>query len=90
MDGRVSALWPGSTLHVSVHLLSASRHPLKLYLLALPQFIEMMKHPRFEDFDYTYLNENSPFAFMGNGLTLNDVDPQADKAPYLDDAMIDI
>ena len=44
----------------------------------------MLQHPRFEDFDYTYLNSAAPWAFMGNGYTLADVDPDADKAPYLD------
>lgn len=52
--------------------------------------MEMLKRPRFEDYDYTYLKADSPWAFMGNGFTLNDVDPQADKAPYLDGATIPV
>lgn len=52
--------------------------------------MEVLQNPRFEDFDYTYLKENSPWAFMGNGYTLNDVDPLADKAGYLDNAHIEV
>ena len=54
------------------------------------QFMQMLKHPRWEDYDYSYLHAASPFAYMGNGYTLSDVDPNADKAPYLDTAGIPV
>jgi len=49
--GRVSALWPGSSLHA----------------------MEALSHPRWEDFEYTYVNAN-PFGWMGNGWTQNELD----------------
>ena len=52
--------------------------------------MQMLKHPRYEDYDYSYLNSSSPFAYMGNGYTLSDVDPLADKAPYLETAGIPV
>ncbi|ORY90734.1 hypothetical protein BCR35DRAFT_323518 [Leucosporidium creatinivorum] len=51
-------------------------------------FMALLKNPRFEDYTYTYLNDQSPFAFLGNGYTLADVDPEADKASYLHGAGI--
>lgn len=50
--------------------------------------MELLKHPRFEDYSYTYLNGGNPFAFLGDGTTLADMDPEADKAPYLHSAGI--
>lgn len=29
-----------------------------------------MKRPRFEHFDITYKDQDNPFAFLGNGLTI--------------------
>lgn len=52
--------------------------------------MQVLEHPRWEDFTYTYLNPSAPFAYLGNGFTLQDVDPTADKAAYLDDAFIDV
>ena len=43
-NGRVSALWPGSSLHA----------------------IEALKSPRWEDFEYTYVDGNE-FGWFGNG-----------------------
>jgi len=36
-------------------------------------FLEIMKSPRFEDFDMEYLDENR-FAFLGNGFEIREVD----------------
>lgn len=33
--------------------------------------MEALAHPRWEDFDYTYVNEN-PFGWFGNGWTENE------------------
>jgi hypothetical protein len=47
-----------------------------------------LKTPRFEDYDYTYLS-HLQFAYLGNGLTDKDLDPEADKASYLDERIIE-
>lgn len=52
------------------------------------QFMEILKNPRYEDYDYTYLNSRNPFTFLGNGFVLADITPGADTAPYLDTAFV--
>lgn len=52
--------------------------------------MKILENPRFEDYEYTYLERNNPFSFFGNGYTENDVNPDADKAPYLNNAYIDV
>lgn len=59
-DGRISALWPGSSLHA----------------------IKSLEEPRWEDFEYTYVNNNT-MGWLGDGSTEADHDPCADKAYYL-------
>ncbi|KAK5746397.1 hypothetical protein LTR17_000777 [Elasticomyces elasticus] len=59
-DGRVTALWPGSSLHA----------------------IKAMKHPRWEDFEYTYADEDE-LGWLGDGSTEADWDPKLDKSYYL-------
>jgi cation diffusion facilitator CzcD-associated flavoprotein CzcO len=65
VNGRVSALWPGSSLHA----------------------MEVFSHPRWEDFDYTYVNSN-PFGWFGNGWTENEVNKEV-NVDYLNDENID-
>ncbi|KAH0837434.1 putative sterigmatocystin biosynthesis monooxygenase stcW [Fonsecaea pedrosoi] len=53
-------------------------------------YLRAVEHPRYEDWDYTYLYDNR-WSFLGNGLAPDDVDPQADLAFYVrqfDDAPI--
>jgi hypothetical protein len=50
--------------------------------------MEILKNPRYEDYEYTYLHAKNPFAFLGNGFTLADITPGSDTAPYLDTAFI--
>ncbi|KAJ5742479.1 uncharacterized protein N7511_011498 [Penicillium nucicola] len=45
-DGRISALWPGSSLHA----------------------MEALTHPRWEDYDYQYLDNNT-VSWLGDGWT---------------------
>lgn len=66
-QGRVAALWPGSSLHC----------------------IEALKTPRFEDFDYTYV-DNDEFGWFGNGFSEKDLDQDADKSYYITPNMIDV
>jgi hypothetical protein len=61
--GRVSALWPGSSLHA----------------------IKALEKPRWEDFDYEYVDGN-PFGWFGNGWSEADADEKMDRAYYLDGA----
>lgn len=49
-----------------------------------------LRHPRWEDFDYTYLDEleDNPMAWLGNGYTIADYNGST-RTAYLDTAMID-
>jgi cation diffusion facilitator CzcD-associated flavoprotein CzcO len=58
--GRVSALWPGSSLHA----------------------IQAMRHPRWEDWEYTYVDGNS-WGWFGDGFSAMDSDPALDRTFYL-------
>ncbi|KZT25644.1 putative flavin-binding monooxygenase [Neolentinus lepideus HHB14362 ss-1] len=56
-DGRITGLWPGSTLH---HL-------------------RVLEQPRYEDYDYTYLDGSvddraSLLRWLGNGMTVAEVE----------------
>ncbi|KAJ5166262.1 uncharacterized protein N7482_005043 [Penicillium canariense] len=64
-DGRIVALWPGSSLHA----------------------MKVFANPRWEDFDYQYVNDN-PTGWFGDGWTENE---KLDKinVDYLDDDQID-
>ncbi|KAG6812856.1 hypothetical protein H0H92_015954 [Tricholoma furcatifolium] len=61
--GRVSALWPGSTLHAA----------------------RALEHPRWEDYNYEVLDGpvKNRFYWLGDGQTVDDKDPNGDKAWYL-------
>ena len=66
-NGRVSALWPGSSLHA----------------------IRALERPRWEDFEYTYVDGNA-FGWIGDGWSELDKRDELDKTWYLDDQkMID-
>lgn len=49
-----------------------------------------LQHPRWEDFDYTYLDEleGNPMSWLGNGYTVADYDGSS-RTAYLDPTMID-
>lgn len=92
--GRVNAVWPGSSLHYSkpcsrcyqLHPLHLSAEKSSRGLTLLPP-VEALQSPRWEDFEYAYLNKN-PFAYMGMGRTMEDITENADFSPYLNsDAM---
>lgn len=57
--------------------------------VSAPQFMEILKNPRYEDYEYTYLSSQNPYAYLGNGFTLADITPGSDTAPYLDTAYIE-
>ncbi|KAF4447086.1 hypothetical protein FALBO_16988, partial [Fusarium albosuccineum] len=65
LDGRVNALWPGSSLHA----------------------MKVFANPRWEDFDYQYLQDNSN-GWIGNGWTQDEKDKTI-NVDYLDDNQID-
>jgi cation diffusion facilitator CzcD-associated flavoprotein CzcO len=46
--------------------------------------IEVFLNPRYEDFEYTTLNRDNRFTFLGNGLIPSDADDEADRAWYID------
>lgn len=60
--GKITALWPGSTLH----------------------YMETLAIPRYDDYNITYASKNR-FAYMGNGLSQREMDPNADAAFYIRD-----
>jgi len=49
--------------------------------------MEALAHPRWEDFDYTYLNSNS-FGWFGNGWTQNELQKDI-NVDYLNEENID-
>ena len=64
-NGRVTALWPGSSLHA----------------------IEALKKPRWEDFEFTYVDGNG-FGWFGDGWSERDR-KNLDKAYYLKQSILD-
>ncbi|KAI9756558.1 MAG: hypothetical protein M4579_003817 [Chaenotheca gracillima] len=64
--GKVSALWPGSSLHA----------------------IKVMDNPRWEDFEYTYV-DGEDFGWFGDGWAEGDRE-EVDRAYYLDPENMDI
>ncbi|OCK79953.1 flavin-binding monooxygenase-like protein [Lepidopterella palustris CBS 459.81] len=46
-------------------------------------FQQVIRQPRWEDYNIKYMNPHNMWAFMGLGFTKSDKDPKADKAPYL-------
>ncbi|CAI7587263.1 unnamed protein product [Penicillium crustosum] len=64
-DGRISALWPGSSLHA----------------------MEALSHPRWEDYEYQYLN-NNPVSWLGDGWTEVGRTEGSNRSFYLDDERI--
>ncbi|KAK9446894.1 uncharacterized protein V1518DRAFT_435533 [Limtongia smithiae] len=51
-------------------------------------FVKTLEHPRFEDYEYTYVGGN-PVAWLGNGFTECEDDMKSDKSKYLDPENID-
>ncbi len=49
--------------------------------------MDALSHPRWEDYDYTYVNSNS-FGWFGNGWTQNELDKNI-NVDYLDVENID-
>ncbi|KAJ5754168.1 uncharacterized protein N7511_008321 [Penicillium nucicola] len=64
-DGRITALWPGSSLHS----------------------IKTFKNPRWEDFEYEYVDDNAS-GWLGDGWTENEKN-EVINVDYLDDEQID-
>ena len=49
--------------------------------------METFSHPRWEDYEYSYVNSH-PFGWFGNGWTQNELDKNI-NVDYLDDENID-
>jgi len=49
--------------------------------------MEAFSHPRWEDYEYSYVNSN-PFGWFGNGWTQNELDKRI-NVDYLNDENID-
>ncbi len=49
--------------------------------------METFSHPRWEDYEYSYVNSN-PFGWFGNGWTQNELDKRI-NVDYLNDENID-
>ncbi|KAJ5698972.1 hypothetical protein N7462_000977 [Penicillium macrosclerotiorum] len=64
-DGRIVALWPGSSLHA----------------------MKVFSNPRWEDFEYEYVNDN-PSGWFGDGWTENEKHNKI-HVNYLDDEQVD-
>ncbi|TVY68915.1 putative sterigmatocystin biosynthesis monooxygenase [Lachnellula suecica] len=50
-------------------------------------YFEMLKNVRYEDYEITYWGDNA-FAFMGNGYTETELDPNGDPVWYFDDEFL--
>lgn len=46
-------------------------------------YFEMLKEPRFEDFDIQY-DGNNRYAYLGNGFTETELDPEGNSVWYFD------
>lgn len=44
----------------------------------------VLQHPRWEDYDYENVDGDEPFAWMGNGMTADDMAMKGNFAPYMD------
>jgi len=44
---------------------------------------DVVRHPRWEDWNIKYMNKHNMFAYLGLGFTMAERDPNADKAPYM-------
>jgi len=64
VDGKVTAVWPGSSLH----------------------YMKVIQNPRWEDFNYEYLDHNCRFSYFGNWMTYTEVSG-AERAWYLRDRL---
>ena len=53
------------------------------------QYIELIKEPRWEDYEITYQNKKNMWSFLGMGRAMADVTPGADHSPYLSVENID-
>ncbi|RFU26023.1 hypothetical protein B7463_g10312, partial [Scytalidium lignicola] len=52
-------------------------------------YFEMLKTPRYEDYEIVYRNKNR-FQFMGNGYTHTELDPDGDPVWYFDDPFVKV
>jgi len=52
-------------------------------------YFEMLKNVRYEDYKITYWGDNM-FAFMGNGYTETELDPNGDAVWYFDDEFVKV
>jgi hypothetical protein len=46
-------------------------------------FRKVLGNPRWEDFDYTMVDEDNMLAFFGNGMTEEDMDMKGNFSPYM-------
>lgn len=46
-------------------------------------FRKVLGNPRWEDYDYTMIDEDNMFAFFGNGMTEQDMDMKGNFSPYM-------
>lgn len=75
-EGRVVALWPGTSIHYTF-----PETPDTLFNLGSSlHTAHALKHPRWEDFDYEPLDGvKNRFHWFGDGNTLADKDPEGDS-----------
>jgi hypothetical protein len=52
-------------------------------------FQQVIRNPRWEDYNIKYMNKHNMFAYFGLGFTQAERDPNADKAPYMDVKFLD-
>lgn len=84
-SGRVTALWPGK-LHTLLPGIYLSTNTGGLTGSSLHS-MKVMAHPRWEDFEYQYINEN-PNGWLGDGWVEDEKNDNI-NVNYLDDDQID-
>jgi len=52
-------------------------------------FQDVIRSPRWEDWEIKYMNKHNMFAYLGLGFTTIERDPDADKAPYMNVEKLD-
>lgn len=75
--GRVNAVWPGSSLHYCWSL-----YPSHVVMPTDNSAAEVIKTPRWEDYEFSYHYSN-PWAYIGMGANMENATPGADYSPYL-------
>ncbi|KAJ5887739.1 hypothetical protein N7495_007780 [Penicillium taxi] len=86
-EGRITALWPGKFQYTDADLNFMNASNIYLSTGSSLHAIQAFKNPRWEDFEYSYFNDN-PAGWLGDGWTENEKNNKI-NVDYLNDDRID-